>query len=380
MLRKGIKAGPDSAKVLGSVRAELAAGVFSVGQFLPGARELANDHQVSFGTARRALKILEAEGLVVAEPRHGFQVVRIPDKKKMAIIAYVLSQGTSGKFNYLSTLIMAVFQRIASQHGLSLLGIGADSSNTADIVRTIRQAGAAGVVLDAENPELIDAVEKLGLPTVNAEVWSAARRFDAVGQDNFGGALLAAEYMVSRGHQRIAWIGRLPGSIEADERWAGAVAGLRRHGLKLAAEILQGALWRDSEAFEALLRLPERPTGFICLWANLAIGAARTAARLGLRIGRDFDLVGWATDEQYDDYRLSFPEGQVPATVTWSIERLAENVIARLTERQAKPNLPVVRTIVETRLRRGPAEAAGQGASKTIDLYSPATEGQLVQT
>ena len=335
------------------------------------------DHQVSFGTARRALKILEAEGLVAAEPRHGFQVVRIPEKK-MATIAYVLTQGTSGKFNYLSTLIMAVFQRIASQHGLSLLGIGADSSNTTDIIRTIRQSGAAGVVLDAENPELIEAVEKLRLPTVNAEVWSAARRFDAVGQDNFGGALLAAEYLVSHGHNRIAWIGRPPGSIESDERWAGAVAGLRRHGLGLASEILQGTLWRDSEEFEVLLRQPERPTGFICLWANLAIEATRTAARLGLRIGRDFDLVGWATEEQYDDYRLSFPEGQVPATVTWSIDRLAENVILRLIERQAKPNLPVVRTIIETRLRDGRMEEAGPAAKSPLRLNTRMKKGQPV--
>lgn len=302
------------------------------------------------------MKILEAEGLVTGEPRQGFQVVRIPDKKKAPLLAYLFNQGHPGKLDGFSTMMMSVFQKVAGRHGFLLMSLGIETSTTnaiRDSIQHICKVGVAGVILDGADASWVEAVEKLGLPTVNAQFWN--NRFDSIGQNNFGGALLAAEHLVQRGHKRIAWIGPSVETIQSEERWVGVVAGLRRHQQEITSTLLIDDVdGRDSDAYQVLFRQPNRPTGFVCLWAGMAIGVARTAARLNLRMGRDFDLVGWATEEQFNDYKNTFPEGQAPATVTWSIECLAENVISRLAERWAKPNLPVVRTVVEAQLRFEP--------------------------
>jgi LacI family transcriptional regulator len=97
----------------------------------------------------------------------------------------------------------------------------------------------------------------------------------------------------------------------------------------------------------------DRPTAVVALWRPETIAAGRAAARLGLKIGRDLDIVGWVAEENYAEFATAFPEGQLPAAVTWRMRSLAEAVMARLAERRRRPGLPAMRMVVETRLRLG---------------------------
>jgi DNA-binding LacI/PurR family transcriptional regulator len=303
---------------------------------------------------RRALKMLEAEGLIAAEPRHGFQVVRRLGDGKAPALAYVLAQWAPDKAHSFSGLMLSVFQKVASRSGCSLLGIGDTGGDPAEVVEQIRRAEAGGVILDTQNPGLFEAVARLGLPTVTAESWSPDCGMDAIIQDNFSGALQAAEHLAARGHKRIGWAGPTTQSIQAVERWGGVVAGLHQHGLEIRPELVASNVnLGNLEEVQALLDRPDRPAAVIALWANVAIATARAAARAGLYLGRDIELVGWATEEEFESYEGSFPDSQRPATVTWRIETLAEMTLARLAERKARPNLPVARINIETRLRPG---------------------------
>ena len=367
MAMQSYRSGPDSARVARELRAAINAGRFPIGQFLPCTRDLGRKHDVSAETVRRALKGLEVEGLIAAEPRHGFQVIRRPKDGTAPVLAYVLAEWTPDKAHSFYGLMLSVFQRVAGRNGCTLLGVGDSGGDPAEVVEQIRRAEVAGVILDTHNPALCDAVAKLGLAMVIAENWYSDHRIDAVIQDNFSGALQAAEYLVARGHQRIGWAGPAIESIQAVERWGGAVAGLRRRGLAILPELVAtGVSMRNVEAAQALLARPDRPTAVIALWANVATAVARAAANLGLEFGRDVEIVGWATEEEFESYRDLFPNNRAPASVTWRIETLAEMTLARLAERRAKPGLPVARINVETRLRPAdePSPAGGKGGAR----------------
>jgi DNA-binding LacI/PurR family transcriptional regulator len=356
MARRKFRSGPDSSRVARELRSAIGSGRFAAGQFLPCTRDLGRKHEVSAETVRRALKTLEVEGLIAAEPRHGFQVLRRPEKGQAPAVAYVLAEWDPEKPHAFSAIVFAAFQRAATRSGLTLLGVGDSGGDPGPLVEQLRKAEAGGIVLDTPNPALFDAVGKLGLPMVVAENWSPAGTVDAVIQDNFSGALQAAEHLAARGHRRIGWAGPAIESIQAVERWGGATAGLRRHGLEIPPELVaRDVSMRNIEAAQALLARRNRPTAVIALWANVAIATARAAADLGLRLGRDLELVGWATEEEFETYAHSFPDGRAPATVTWRIETLAEMALARLAERRANPHLPLARINIETRLR--PADA-----------------------
>jgi len=338
------------------LRSAIGAGRFPTGQFLPCTRDLGRQHKVSAETVRRALKAMEVEGLIAAEPRHGFQVIRRPKDAKAPAVAYVLAEWDPEKPHGFSALMLSAFQRASGRGGTTLVGLGDSGGDPGPLVEQLRKAEAGGIVLDSPNAALFESLGKLGLPMVVAESWDPARGVDSVIQDNFSGALQAAEHLAARGHKRIGWAGPTIESIQAVERWGGAVAGLRRRGLEIPAELVAGDVnMRNIEAAQALLARPDRPTAVIALWANVATAVARAAANLGLELGRDLELVGWATEEEFESYQGFFPGGRAPATVTWRIETLAEMALARLAERRANPHLPPARINVEARLR--PADA-----------------------
>jgi DNA-binding LacI/PurR family transcriptional regulator len=294
------------------------------------------------------MKLLEAKRVIAAEPRQGFRVVRRPsDPEKAVPIAYVLSS-SDGAWHGIEQQLLVQLQSVAADSGFSVAGISASARSARDVAEQLQAARVSGVVLDTDAPALVAVVEELGLPTVMVESASPAGRFDSVIQDGFGGGVQAGEHLVERGHKRIGWVGPIAKSFQGLQRWGGAVAGLKRHGLGLDPRLII-----DSNPEEDPVGQIQEATAIIALWRPEAIAAGRAAARLGLRIGRDLDIVGWVAEENYPEYVTAFPEGELPAAVTWRIRSLAEAVMARLAERRRRPGLPAMRMVVETRLRLG---------------------------
>ena len=85
--------GRGSAGLLNVLRERILSGRAVAGEFLPTVRKLSEKHGVAPGTAWRALKALESEGLVAAQPRRGYRVLDIEAKAaSMDTVAYVLDQ------------------------------------------------------------------------------------------------------------------------------------------------------------------------------------------------------------------------------------------------------------------------------------------------
>jgi len=185
------------------------------------------------------------------------------------------------------------------------------------------------------------------------DAWHEDAEVDAVIQDGFRGGLLAAKHLAGRGHRRIGWLGPVSESIHSMTRFGGATSGLRRSGLELPPELQADTAGGPGfEAARALLSRPDRPTGLLALWRDMALDAAKAARELGLALGKDLELVGWCPEELYDqDFAERFRDQPVPAAVVWSIATLAETAVTRLTERRANPQLPPIGITVQTRLR-----------------------------
>jgi DNA-binding LacI/PurR family transcriptional regulator len=115
-------------------------------------------------------------------------------------------------------------------------------------------------------------------------------------------------------------------------------------------------------AARELLAEPERPTGIVALWQTASWGLARAARSLGLQPGRDFEMVGWANEEDYEEtFRSLFEPGRLPAAVVWPVAAMAETALARLEERRANPELPTIHLRIPTRLRPGTENTRSSG-------------------
>lgn len=282
--------------------------------------------------------------------RHGFRLTGLAnDPHRDAPLAYVCGDQTDEAWGGIVGVRLAALNVFANKRGWTAIGIPAGRRNPKAIIGQLAAARVSGVILDAADPDLHAAIHRLGIPAVMADTWIGGSPFDAVIQDNFGGAMQAVAYLVERGRQRIAWVGPAVEGIQGLERWAGVQAGLRRAGLAMPPDLMLSST--DRSAVRDLLARADRPSGVVAPWTSVASVVLHTALDLGLRPGVDLDLVGWCPEEFYRQTRDLFPPGLTIPQVVWSIRDMAEACIARLAERRAHPDLRTIRLNIETRLR-----------------------------
>jgi len=347
--------GRSASKLASYLRAEISDGRIPAGQFLKTERQLAADHGIARMTVRRALKTLEAEGLVTAEPRHGYRVLAgATDPDRGFPVAYVLSlPAGANNWDSFHQRVMNAFQRAASLKGWSLLGVNSGGRAQSEVMEQLRAARVCGAALDTVDPEMLGLVRESGMPGVMVDAISEGVPLDSVLQDNYRGAFLAAKYLAERGHKKIAWLGPVGETGHSRARFGGAVAALAGAGIELPPELR--FVTNDAAAratAREMLSSSDRPTGILSLWRGTSLELAAEAATQGLKLGRDLDIVGWSTAEEHGDYcRTAAEHGPVPPAVVWSVEHMARMAMSRLVERRRDPGLPPVRINVPTELR-----------------------------
>ena len=331
----------------------VSAGRIPVGECLPPAKRLAAQYGVSSETARRAAKRLEREGWVVSLPRHGFRVLaRANDPDRGLPIAFVVGGAEKPElWSAFYRLLFAGLQKAAADRGWSILAVGIGQRSGLAVMDQLRACRACGMVVDAEHSDLIDVALQTGMPVVMMDAWETSMRVDAVVQDSFQGALVATQYLIDRGHERIGWLGPISRSTQNQERFGGYCAAMAAAGLSLRPEYMRDTPWTEVDAAAyALLSGRDRPTAALGLWHDAAAALVRAARQLGLR-PRDVEIVGWTPEEQHDGVYRTFFKGEAsPASMAWSIAELTRLTVAQLARRRADPKAAPTFVKVPTRL------------------------------
>jgi len=324
------------------LRSAIASGEYAEGQLLPGTRELARRHDMGPRSVRNALRALEEDALISAEPRRGYRVLKAGKSVETgAALAFVVPRRGSAEIRTAYPGLLDQLQRAAGAGGRPLLALGGMDAGADQTAGQLKSHHVGGAIVNSYDPALIAAIGALGVPMVAIDVWHRELGTDSVIQDGFGGGYLAAEYLAEKGHERIAYFGRKVrcelGLLAAD-RLGGALSGAVQFGGNIPPEmrlLTSGDTSEDrQEAIERLLRSENRPTGVIALWAEHAEAARLAAAELGLEVGRDLEIVGWQTKS------ASASEATCPRIV-WSVAEMAEMAVSRLEQRRANPNMPV---------------------------------------
>ncbi len=318
------------------------------GQFLPPVRALAAKHSVGSKTIWRALKALEAEGIIAAEPRQGYRVLRpAPRSTAVGPIAYVASGRPEEWIGSTDRLLNALRDR-AQTDGRSLLAVGSDGRSPTEIVEELRGAGASGIVLDTYDPTLVSLLRSSGIPAVMVNSWLPEAEIDSVMQDGQLGGILAARHLLEMGCQRIAYFGRCEDSAHSLDRFSGAAAGLAAAGMDLGPRTISRAAREDAaDKARELLNREDAPDGIIAPYRGSSLALARSIAAAGSSVR----MVGWCPRELYEsEWYHPLRDGIVPPVITWSVEALAASALARLAERRRYPDQPPLRVKVPTQL------------------------------
>jgi LacI family transcriptional regulator len=347
--------GETGERLRSEIRSQIESGRFAGGEFLPTVRELSRQYGVARKTVNRALKALETEGLVSAEPRQGYRVMaRAGDPDKGCPIAFITKREASpAKWHRALRNMHLGLQSAAEKRGWSLLALGSAGKDVKAVIRHLGSARACGLILDAVEPDLLQAFRRAGLPVVVIDSWYEDVAVDTIIQDSYLGGLLAATHLVKRGHKRIAWFGGLDAEMHTMLRFSGFRSGLERAGLEYSPELAaDAALGSHRENAFKLLKGRNRAEGIVALWNDAADGLVAAARELGLTPGRDFEMVGWTTTNELQADGIARFDGDSPQpAIVWSPTQMGELAIERLEALRRNPGLPPVRTSVPVELR-----------------------------
>ena len=146
--------------------------------------------------------------------------------------------------------------------------------------------------------ERIARLEGTGLPTVLVDNYVIGHEVHAVVADNFGAGFLAASYLLSLGHRRIAMVAgsrayrkfvqRLNGFVDAL-----AAAGIAADPALLPPPIPGEARYGEGQMLHLLgLPAPARPTAIVLTNDRLASQALAILHRAGVRVPDEMSVVG----------------------------------------------------------------------------------------
>jgi LacI family transcriptional regulator len=170
---------------------------------------------------------------------------------------------------------------------------------------------------------------------------------DSVLVDNFAGARVATEHLISIGHHRIGMISGPTHISTADLRLKGYRSALEDNGIQFDPDLVGSGDFRlegGYQAMQAFLSLNNRPTAVLSANNVMTLGAYQAINEQYIRIPGEIAVVGfddmpWAASLQ--------PPLTVIAQPTYEIGRLAANLMF---DRIINPEMFVRKIMLETQL------------------------------
>ncbi len=344
------------------IRKRVLQGRYKEGQFLPPIREIAAECGVSPETIRRGLKYLEAEGLLISEPRQGFRVHTASSSQHNKFpVAYVTANAPDlSNAHAVNWAISQALSAVASEAGQATLGVHVGENNPKLIAEQLAMGRAQGVVLDTFHRSFLDAVRQTRLPVVMVNGWFEETAVDVVLQDNYRGGFLAARHLVEIGASRIAWINPVGRYSHSRERYAGAVAGLASLGQTFDPKlVIDTGLDRLEEPLtkriRQLFKSKNRPDGVLVFWKGVAEVMLPILRELDIQIGRELKIVGWSADASYESVHHALYSGsEIPPAIVWSVEAMAREALKKLNDLRGGGVSGNTRTLIPTRIQLEP--------------------------
>lgn len=304
-----------------SIQAEIESGKLKPGERVPSEKELAERFNVSRITSKRALQILEQEGLVDrARGKGSFVSGKVPfagltgrsrsesgAAPEQTLAAFILPDFAD---SFGARLLRAVETAMrANNMAMLFRRTGGSLEEEARAIDACLTAGADGLIIFPVHGEFYN--EKLlrmvldRFPLVLVDRYLKGISACSLYVDNQQAARDLTEYLIGLGHSQIAFVSPpVQGTSTIEERMQGVAAGLAAHGLGFGPEdcltdlysTLPGAfvtenIQKDEETIRQFLAVHPDLTAFVVCEYNLALVLEQVLHRLGHRVPEDYSIV-----------------------------------------------------------------------------------------
>jgi LacI family transcriptional regulator len=193
-----------------------------------------------------------------------------------------------------------------------------------------------GIILGSPvvGPRALEPALAAGVPVVAMNPNVALPGAHVLRIGNRGAAIEMMDYLVSLGHQEIAYIDGPPSLVRSRERAEGYRAALERAGIAFRADLVEDGGFDYDLAYRAARKLLERQPRPTCIFGGndlMAIGAIAAALDLGLTVPGDVSVAGFDDIDLASVFRPSLTTVHQP---NYEMGRQAAEIILNPDERR----------------------------------------------
>lgn len=303
---------------------------------------------VSGTTRERIIKAAEENGYILPK-----RTAALPSS--IIRLVAVSKPNTSGIHNFRTTFFAEIINYIqtrCSELNYSMIYSMVPHSDFLQSILNLEtiQPSCGIIVLGTylESSE-VPLLQQLPVPFVLLDRNCTIHNLNSVSINNFSGAYLAVEKLISCGHTRIGYISSSPNVYNLEERRSGFLSALRTHDLSLAP---QDNIPTNSYSSDGVQRLKaalsdrsDIPTAFFCENDYTALSLVSALIQLGYSVPGDVSVIGF---DDVPECSLTTPP---LSTVHVDRQALATAAVDRLHLLMTSPNITSQSILVNVSIR-----------------------------
>jgi LacI family transcriptional regulator len=348
-----MKTKPKHNEISSHLQTEIAAGRYGEGARLPSEVQLVKQFSVSRPTVARALRDLEAQGLIERRAGSGTYVRSNIQRNTTSRILGLLVPGLAS-----TEIFQIICGEIASlarvnEYGLLWGGstnprVDTDASlkHAEELCKQFIEREISGVFFapaelqpgqEQANSKLAESLREAGIPVVliDRDLLDFPRRsdFDLVGIDNMAGGYMLAEHLIKLGCRKIFFVVRPLSAATVDARIAGIREALVRNRIEPDPGWIRTGDPADLKFVRSLVA-GRQADAFICANDDTAAVLLRAMESQGVRAPHDIRVVG------FDDVKYATLVSVPLTTIHQPCRDIAIIAFRTMMERLAEPSLP----------------------------------------
>lgn len=215
-------------------------------------------------------------------------------KRKNKTIGLIAPHGT--EYIYTNPFYSQVFNGISSEiakRSYYLMFCYSENGDYADVFQRNLVEGILLLSPGMDHQSLVDNLKEGGVPFVSTSLIPGLDKKHFIDVDNYHGACLAVEHLVSLGHSRIAIVNSFSSLMANKHRLAGYKDMLQKNGIPLDEALIREGAPSFESGLQAALSFDPVPTAVFACGDMLALGVMEGMRRRGLRVPEDVSVVGF---------------------------------------------------------------------------------------
>lgn len=303
---------------------------------LPKEEDLAVQLNVSRGTVRSAMAILEEDDLIIRVKKRGTMIrgfsLQFPDLKSVKRInlfyygnaTEFYNLNSSGFYGYVFNAILAEASK--RQYILNVGLIETEPNEKATLKKCLELEAEGNILLAMTNIEVVKKILESKRPTIIVDHEYKELPLESVNVNSYQGSYEAVKYLHQRGHRKILYVDHYRDAANPD-RGRGVRDAIR--DLKIPAknyfEVKSGPKFTQSyEVYTKMKKNFPPVTGIITFGPEMAYAFIKGLEEDGLKIPQDYSVISSGNISDYGAPTLT--------TVEFDLNLLGKIAVSRLTD------------------------------------------------